>query len=133
METDRALGSFFVHRHTGKILRVLRVGRLGYQVVVEGLGRLMLSRRALHASYARAAVRMRSRSRSLAERTRELGALRLTLRSIRHGHELCAESDDPPRTERLRFAEAAQALYWFEALETLADLRALLSVASFTG
>jgi len=133
MPGDRAIGSFFVHRHTGKILRVLRAGRLGYQVIIEGLGLLVLPKHALHASYTRAAVRLRAGTHYIGERTRIEGALRLTLRSIRHGHELRAETDDPPRTERLRFAEAAQALYWFEKLQTLTDFRALLSVASFTG
>ena len=130
MPGDRAIGSFFVHRHTGKILRVLRAGRLGYQVIIEGLGRLVLPKHALHASYRRAAMRVRAGTRYVTERTRIEGALRLTLRSIRQGHELRVDTDEPPRSERLRFAEAAQALFWFEKLKTLADFRALLSVAS---
>ena len=126
MPIDRAVGTFYVHRHTGQILRVLRVGKLGYQVLVGGLGRVFLSRRALHAAYEKAAVKLTSSRKYLTERTRTDGTLTLTLRSIRHGHELQVACSESKRCERMRFGEAAQALYWFERLHTFAEFRALV-------
>jgi hypothetical protein len=123
---DRAVGSFYVHRHTGQILRILRAGRLGYHVLVGGLGRVFLSRRALHASYVLAAVCLPPDRKHLAGRSRVEGTLTLTLRSVRHGHELLVECKQARRSERMRFVDAEQALYWFEKLRSFAEFRALV-------
>jgi hypothetical protein len=125
---NRAVGTFYVHRHTGQILRILRVGRLGYQVLVGGLGRFFLSQRALDDSYEKAAVRLPANRRYLTERTRVDGALTLTLRPIRYGHELLVECVESKRGGRMRFVEAAQALYWFERLHSFAEFRALVDI-----
>jgi hypothetical protein len=123
---DRAIGSFYVHRRTGQILRVLRAGRLGYHVMVDGFGRLLLSKHALHASYVKAAVRLPRELKFLTERSRVEGSLTLTLRSVRHGHELKVECRESKREGRMRFVEAAQALYWFEKLRSFAEFRVLI-------
>jgi hypothetical protein len=126
---DRVVGSFYVHRHTGQILRVLRAHPLGYHVLLGGLGRIFLSRRALHASYSKAAVHLPPERRTLAGRSRVEGTLTLTLRPVRHGHELLVECKQARRSERMRFVDAEQALYWFEKLRSFAEFRALVETA----
>jgi hypothetical protein len=113
---DRAVGSSYIHRQSGQLLRVLRASARGYLVALEGLGQLVLSKKALQQGYRRIVAARARLPRFLSKRSRRVGTAVLTLASGHRGHELSIVCEDSHRSARMRFIDPDEALFWFERI-----------------